>query len=330
MFYLKIIGYLCFFICLIPVFLFYNLLNWKKKVRENFGSDILIKSLTNSFSETSFFIKFLFSLSALFILIFISTYLIKYQNEKVNAIGADVMICLDVSNSMLSKDINPSRIDKSISLLNFIIKKSSNIRFGIIGFSKNAFLQMPISADTSEARNIIKNISPQDFKKSGTDIGGALLLSLSNLNSKERRVKKIILITDGEDFSNTTMLISKNLKLNKIPVFAVGVGTDFGGEINIDSTSIFLRDENGNKVITKLNEYLLKEIAKTTDGEYYKLKNEKDISEKIISKINESYSLDKNNTPTHTKDIEIIFFVIAFSIFILIFEVLIPECKLKI
>lgn len=288
------------------------------------GPPLLVRSLIKSYSQAYFITKFLFVFLALCLFAHLILHIEGFRKYKLFAKGADVIIALDVSNSMLCTDIKPSRFIRAKSLVNTLIGRQGNNRFGLISFADKALLQMPITTDSSELRIIANGISLTDFNGSGTNIGTALQLANVSLNTKEKRVKKVILISDGEAHDSLSTTIAEMLSKKSISVFTVGVGTSSGDRIMIDNSNSYLTDLTGKEVVTKLDETLLRNIAKTTDGKYYSLEDEKVVTEDILSNIEESYTTDGGSMDKTNFGI-LSFLLLITILLLLIVEILIPE-----
>ena len=230
-----------------------------------------------------FFIRILF-----FSLLIISLIGPKFgiREEKVEVIGKDIMIAVDLSESMNANDIQPSRIEKVKFEIKKIINEFDNDRLGIIMFSGEAFVQCPLTYDNNALNLFVETLNTGLVPNSGTDFGPPLELGLSKLqdeSSEEKDIKSkiIILFSDGEDFGDETEESIEKIKENSLKLFSIGIGTEKGSRIK-DNFGKFKKDKEGNDVITKLNSSSLRETADKTGGKYYEIsKNKNEISQMI-------------------------------------------------
>ena len=212
------------------------------------------------------------------------------DNEKeVNIVGKDIMILVDLSESMNADDIKPTRLEKVKFEMKKIINQFSSDRIGIIMFSSEAYVQCPLTYDKNALNLFIETLNTSLVPNSGTDFGPALELSLSKLedetsNNKEINSKVIILISDGEDFGEDTGSSLEQIKSSSIKLFSVGIGSTQGSKILLRNGK-FKKDNEGNDVVTKLNSNSLKETASYTGGKYFEISNEMNQTDNLISEI---------------------------------------------
>ncbi|GHT64297.1 membrane protein [Bacteroidia bacterium] len=192
--------------------------------------------------------------------------------ETVKRQGIEVMICLDVSNSMLSTDINPSRLDKSKLILSKLIDDLHNDKIGLIVFAGDAFIQLPITSDYVSAKMFLSSINPSMVPTQGTAIGAAINLATSSFSPSENSAKTIILITDGENHEDDALGATKAAAEKGIKVNVLGVGSIQGGPIPVSDNN-YQKDKDGNMIITKLNEQMCQEIAEAGNGMYARTDN---------------------------------------------------------
>lgn len=211
------------------------------------------------------------------------------KEEKVEVVGKDIMIAVDLSESMNANDIQPSRIEKVKFEIKKIVDEFSGDRIGIIMFSGEAFVQCPLTYDKNALNLFVETLNTGLVPNSGTDFGPPLELGLSKLqyeNSGDNDFKSkiIILFSDGEDFGEDTDQSIEKIKENSLKLFSVGVGTDEGTKI-LDDFGNFKKDNEGNDVITKLNSSSLRETADKTGGKYYEISKNKNEINQMISEI---------------------------------------------
>ena len=212
------------------------------------------------------------------------------NQEKVDIVGKDIMILVDLSESMNADDIKPTRLEKVKFEMKKIIDNFSNDRIGIIMFSGEAFMQCPMTYDKNALNLFTETLNTGLVPRTGTDFGPALELSLSKLNdensqSLETNSKVIILISDGEDFGDNTNESLDNIIESNIKLFTVGVGSEKGSKILLGNGK-YKKDKDGGVVITKLNPTSLKETARETGGKYFEISNINNEADELISEIN--------------------------------------------
>ena len=212
------------------------------------------------------------------------------NQEKVDIVGKDIMILVDLSESMNADDIKPTRLEKVKFEMKKIIDNFSSDRIGIIMFSGEAFMQCPMTYDKNALNLFTETLNTGLVPRTGTDFGPALELSLSKLNdensqSLETNSKVIILISDGEDFGDNTNESLDNIIESNIKLFTVGIGSEKGSKILLGNGK-YKKDKDGGVVITKLNPTSLKETARDTGGKYFEISNINNEADELISEIN--------------------------------------------
>ena len=228
--------------------------------------------------------------SALFALIIIALLGPSFGNDskEVKSIGKDIMIAIDLSNSMNAIDVQPSRLEKVKNELSNIIEEFNSDRIGLIIFSSEAFVQCPLTYDQSALNLFTETLSSRLVPNTGTDFGPALSLALDKLDvdksSIEAKAKIIILISDGEDFGDKTSTVRAEIRDQGIKLFTLGVGTTQGSKIQ-DGNS-FKKDQEGVDVVSKLNRNSLKELAARTGGEYFEINQRQNDVSRLINSIN--------------------------------------------
>lgn len=211
------------------------------------------------------------------------------KEEKVEVVGKDIMIAVDLSESMNANDIQPSRIEKVKFEIKKIVDEFSGDRIGIIMFSGEAFVQCPLTYDKNALNLFVETLNTGLVPNSGTDFGPPLELGLSKLQDENSgdndfKSKIIILFSDGEDFGEDTDQSIEKIKENSLKLFSVGIGTDEGTKI-LDDFGNFKKDNEGNDVITKLNSSSLRETADKTGGKYYEISKNKNEINQMITEI---------------------------------------------
>lgn len=212
------------------------------------------------------------------------------SKKEIKVIGKDIMIAIDLSESMNANDIKPSRLEKIKFELKKIIDEFNSDRIGIIMFSNEAYIQCPLTYDKNALNLFIETLNTGLLPNSGTDFGPPLDLSLDKLLvdkiQENDKSKIIILISDGEDFGENTYEIVDKIKKSSIKLFTVGIGTAQGTRITLRN-GVFKKDKDGKEVITKLNSTSLKKIANETKGKYFEISNQRNQINGMIYAIKE-------------------------------------------
>ena len=260
---------------IIIVFLFVQ--NWKKRKMRQFGNQKIVKRLMPNVSKSLPIVKFvLYSLAMISLLVGLANLQFGTKLEEVKREGIDLMICLDVSNSMLAEDLSPNRLERSKRAIYQLIEKLHNDRLGIIVFAGQAYVQLPITTDYSSAKLFLETIGTDIVPTQGTSIGAAIDLAMESFDFENGTSKSIIVITDGENHEDNAKVAAEAAVSEDVTVHTIGMGSEKGGPIPIYKNGAqvdFRKDNAGNTVVTKLNEQMLKEIATAGNGSYVRASN---------------------------------------------------------
>ncbi|MGB0930721.1 MAG: VWA domain-containing protein [Chitinophagales bacterium] len=263
---------------LIPILFLLYWINrrWRKKAIERFGDTDLVSRLIPDFSERKQAVKtFLYLFTLVFIVIALANPQLGSTLEKVQRKGIDVMVAIDVSKSMMAEDVQPTRLDRAKQLLSRLIDGMSNDRIGIIVFAGHAYLQMPLTVDYAAAKLFLQTINTDIVPTQGTAIGEAIELSRESFEEESEKNRALIIISDGENHEEGAIAKAEEAANEGIKVFALGVGSTEGSSIPVYMQGRkvgYKQDRNGQLVVSKLNEEVLKEIADKTDGKYFLIK----------------------------------------------------------
>lgn len=179
--------------------------------------------------------------------------------------GVETMFCIDVSNSMLSKDVIPSRIEMAKSIIRRVVEKRPNDHIGIIVFAGRAFTLVPITSDLGTLLEFLQSVYPNMISDQGTNLSAAISLAVQGFNNKNKNIsKEIVILTDGEDQMGGAKQAAEVAKDKGIVVNVIGVGSEKGGPIPLNDS--YLKDAQGNTVITKFNQSLCESIANAGGG----------------------------------------------------------------
>tara|TARA_B100001250_G_scaffold72489_1_gene58955 strand:+ start:3816 stop:4847 length:1032 start_codon:yes stop_codon:yes gene_type:complete len=282
-----------YFLALIPLIAiglyFYN--RWQKKSIEKFGDENLVTELMQNHSKARKNIKnTLFIFSIAFLIIGISNPQIGTKMEEVKREGVDLMIAIDLSHSMMAQDIKPNRLERAKQAISRLIDKLEGDRIGLVVFAGEAYVQLPITTDYSAAKLFLSTVNTSIIPTQGTKIGNAIDLCIKSFDQENNQNKAIIIITDGENHDEEAISSAKIAQEQNIYIHTLGMGLTKGGPIPIynkyGSTSEFRKDREGNIIITKLNEKILKEIAQTGMGTYIRANNSKSGLSVLFDEIN--------------------------------------------
>lgn len=266
-----------YLLMLIPVLIgfFYYALIIKSKRLKTLGNKALLRGLMPEASHIRPRVKFYLLLTALILSIFMMAgpqFGSKLEKQKRQ--GVELVIAVDVSNSMLSQDLKPDRMSRAKRVLNHLIDNLQNDKVALMIFAGDAYVQMPLTTDVSSAKMFLSNINPGMVPVQGTAVGMAIKRSMQLFSSTDTNVgKSIIIITDGENHEDDAVKMAQEALKNGITVNVLGVGTPEGAPIPIAGTQSFRKDKDGNVVVTKLNETMCQEIAAAGGGMYVRVDN---------------------------------------------------------
>ncbi len=311
----------------IIILLYFIVVKWKKRAAKKMGDPALVKQLTVNYSSKKFLLKFILFATAIVLCVFaVAGLVIPDGKQRVNRKGIDIMFALDVSKSMLAQDIKPNRLERAKQVITSIINNSPDDRIGMVVFAGRAYLQMPMTIDHAAARMYLASASPDDIPTQGTVISQALRMSGAAFNPKDKTYKAIILLSDGEDHDKDALKAVKQLSGDGIIINTIGIGSAQGAPINDPATNSYKRDEQGNLVISKLNEQELSDIAEKGKGIYQRYTSTDEVVsniEKKLSGIGETIITDKS----FDSYLQFFQYFLAAAFLFLIIELFISEKK---
>ena len=264
---------------LIPVFilLFIVVSRWKSKAVKSLGDRNVVNLMIPDVSFSRPWLKFiLFAVAFAFLLIGAADPQIGSKMEEEKRKGADLMILLDVSNSMLSQDLVPNRLENAKRAIAQLIDNLHGDKLGIIVFAGEAYVQLPVTTDYSAAKLFLNTINTNMVPTQGTAIGSAIDLGMKSFDFKDGTGKAMIIITDGENHEDDAVAAAKNATDKDVTVHVIGVGSPEGAPIPIyqgNKQIGFHLDSAGKTVVSKLNEDMGKEIAAAGNGAYVRATN---------------------------------------------------------
>jgi Ca-activated chloride channel family protein len=265
-----------YLIALLPILVgvfFYRRIRQQRNIRR-FGNPELLAQLMPNVSAIRPVVKFIMIATALLLVVVVlARPQFGTRTDEVKRQGIEVMVVLDISNSMLAQDVQPSRLEKSKQVLSRLIDEMENDRVGMVVFAGEAFTQLPITADYVSAKIFLNSISPKLIAFQGTAIGSAIELAVKSFNPNSEASKAIVLITDGENHEDNAVEAAKMAKGKGIAVHVIGMGKPEGAPIPVEGSMSFRKDSQGNVVVSKLNEEMCKEVAMAGEGVYVRADN---------------------------------------------------------
>lgn len=238
----------------------------QRKELKEFGETDLVRELMPDLSLRRKLGKdLILVLAFIFIILALARPQMGSKTEKIKLEGIEMMVALDISNSMRATDINPSRLATAKNIVSRMLDKMHNNKIGLIFFAGDAFVQMPITGDFISAKMFLDNATPDLLEAQGTEIGKAVRLARKSFSKEDKAKKAIVIITDGETHDSDAISEVEAAKKEGILLSVIGIGTTDGGPIKMDDGN-YLTDENGQMVVTKLNPEMAKEIAGAAGG----------------------------------------------------------------
>ena len=318
--------YLLLLLPFLAAFYLYSNYRRRKAIRK-FGDPVLMAQLMPDVSKYRPDVKFwlVFAAIGLFAVL-LARPQFGSKLETVKRQGVEVMIALDISNSMLAQDVQPSRLEKAKRLVAQLVDKMENDKVGMIVFAGDAFTQLPITSDYISAKMFLESINPSLISKQGTAIGAAINLATRSFTPQEGVGRAVIVITDGENHEGGAVEAAKAAAEKGIQVSVLGVGMPDGAPIPVEGTNDFRRDRDGNVVVTRLNEQMCQEIAQAGDGIYVRVDNSNAAQKVIAQEINKTAKADVE-TQVYTEFNEQFQAVAWIILLLLLAEMLILERK---
>ena len=311
---------------LIPVV--YGILRALRRRRiRRFGDEALVRSLMPSWSGAKGWIRIiLWDLAFLCFVIGIARPQMGAKLKEHEAKGAEIMICLDVSNSMLSQDYSPSRLDRAKLAISRVVDKLQGDRIGLIIFAGTSYVQLPITTDYVSAKMFLGNIDTGSVPVQGTAIGDAILTAAKSFSAQSEKSRAIIVITDGENHEDDAVDAARQAAELGIKIYTVGVGSLRGQPIPVNGE--LLKDKDGNIVVSRLDEATLKQIADEGHGAYVHAGNEEFGLNPIIDDI-KKMEAEKYNSIVFEEYDELFMYFFAAALALLVLEMLIGERRHK-
>ncbi len=320
------------FLALIPLLalLFVVLRIIKKRALKQYGDPFVLYRLMPSLSNVRPWLKFILWLSAAsLIIITLARPQAGAKLRKEKSEGIEIMICLDVSNSMLAADIKPSRLERAKMALSKLLDNIGDDRIGLIVFAGDAYTQIPITSDLSAVKMFLPAINNKIVPKQGTSISNAIELAMRSFDPNSSLNKAIIIITDGENHEANPVETARECSEKGVRIFTIGVGSPEGCPIaEPEVQNAFRKDNSGQVIITRLDEVTLKSIAVAGKGAYVRATNINFGLKEIQAEMQniEKKGIDKEIYSAYDDRFQ---FIILIAFILLFIEILLLERKNK-
>jgi len=304
----------------------------KKKALVRFGDLSVIEQLMPFVSKSKPILKFIFLTVAIVSIIFaLSDPQFGSKLEKVKRKGAEIIIALDVSNSMLAEDIKPNRLERAKQAISKLVDNMENDRIGLIVFAGDSYIQVPVTSDYTAAKMFLSSINTNIVSKQGTDIGSAIDLAMNSYTPESEMEKALIIITDGENHEDNAIKAAELAGEKGISVHTIGMGSPQGAPIPLNKDygqTVFQQDKDGNTVISKLDQKTLQEIASAGDGVFIRANNTQTGLNKLFDRINKMEKKEMEEK-IYTEFEHRFQYLLAIALFFILLDVFIPERKSK-
>ncbi len=248
--------------------------------------------------------------------------------EDVKKQGVEVIIALDVSNSMLAEDIQPNRLTRAKQAISRVVDNLDNDKIGLIVFAGDAYTQIPVTTDYVSAKMFLSSIGPAMVPKQGTSIGAAISLGIRSFSPGEDKSKAMIIITDGENHEDNPVEAAEEASKAGIVIHTIGIGSEQGVPVPVETggRKDFLKDVDGNTVISRLDEDILKKVALSTGGNYVRANNSNIGLDEIFGEIRKMKKQELEST-VYTEYNDQFQIFAAITLFFLILEFIIMDRK---
>jgi len=320
---------------MLPLFvmLFLSAAAWRKRALKGFADHQLLRDLIPDQSSGKPITRFvLFTLAYIFLVIGLANPQIGSKLEEVKREGVDLMIALDVSNSMKAEDLSPNRLERAKRAIEQLLDQVTNDRIGVVVFAGDAFVQLPITTDYQAAKLFLSSISTNSIPTQGTNIGNAIELSLESFDFEDKTSKAIVVITDGENHEPNAIEAAEAAAEKGVIVHTIGMGSAQGAPIPVytsrGQSAGFAKDKQGNTVVTQLNEKMLVDLASAGNGSYQRATNASSGLDKIFNEIEKMEKVEFGSK-VYTDYEDRFQYFIGVAIFFLLLELLISDRKNK-
>ncbi len=314
---------------LIPVFFIVQavILKLRRRRLRKFGDEALVSRLMPSYSNGKVWVRIvLFSIGFFFFVIGLSRPQIGAKLKEHETKGAEIMIVLDVSNSMLAEDYSPNRLERAKLAISRIVDKLRDDRIGLILFAGDSFVQLPITTDYVSAKMFLNSISTDSVPVQGTAIGDAINTAMRSFSVQSEKSRAIIVITDGENHEDDPIAAAEQAAELGVRVYTIGVGSPEGKPIPMDGE--LLKDKNGEIVVTRLDEKVLQDVAQAGNGVYVRAGNTEFGLNPIIDNIRKLEDERYSSVVFEEYDEQFMYFL-GIALFFFVLEMLIGDRRSK-
>lgn len=309
-------------VAMLALIRFVTYFNQKKRLRK-FGDPKLMKQLMPDVSRWRPLVKFcLLELTLVLVILMLA------RPQQANGIsqekrsGIETVIALDISNSMRAEDVAPTRLDRAKMMVENLVESFINDKIGLIVFAGDAFVQLPITSDYVSAKMFLSTIDPSMIVNQGTDIAGAIQMASHSFTQQEHVGKAIIVITDGEDHEGNAVEAAKAAHEQGFNVYVLGIGSTNGAPVPDPDTGNYMIDNQGNTVMSRLNEDMCREVAQAGGGAYIHVDNNSSAQRLLDEELDK---LEKGETTIYSDYAEQFQYAAAFALLLLIIEICILD-----
>ena len=314
---------------LIPVFFIVQAAVLKMRTRRirKFGDESLVRQLMPSYSKAKVWVRLsIFSLGFFFFAIGLSRPQIGAKLKEHETKGAEIMIVLDVSNSMRAEDYSPNRLERAKLAISRLVDKLREDRIGLIVFAGNSFVQLPITTDYVSAKMFLNSITTESVPVQGTAIGDAINTAMRSFSAQSEKSRAIIIITDGENHEDDPIAAAKQAAELGVRIFTIGIGSPEGKPIPMNGE--LLKDKEGNIVVTRLDEKVLQDVAAAGNGVYVRAGNSEFGLNPVIDDIRKMEDEKYSSVVFEEYDEQFMYFL-AIALVFFVIEMLIGDRRSK-
>jgi len=318
---------------IIPVLIAFFIVSrrMRKKALDSFANNEILSALMPNASNARPVMKFVILMVALASIIFgLARPQFGSKLKTIKRDGVELIIALDVSNSMMAEDIQPNRLERAKLAISQLVDKLSEDKIGLIVFAGQAYTQLPITTDYASAKLFLQSVSPEIVPVQGTAIGAAIELGARSFSPQFKGNKAIIIITDGENHEDDAIGAATTAVDNGIIVHTIGMGLPQGGPIPSyrNGQTDYKKDKDGNVVVTKLDENMLQQIAAAGKGVYVRANNAQVGLNTIFGEINKMETAEMESRVYSDYNDQFQYFI-ALGLFLLLVDFMILERKNK-
>lgn len=314
-----------FLLLLIPVFfiLYAVMLRLRRRRIKNFGDPLLVSQIMPSYSKGKGWVRVtLFAIAFFFFAIGLSRPQIGAKLKEHQTRGAEIMIALDVSNSMLAEDYSPNRLERAKLAISKLVDRLRDDRIGLIVFAGSSYVQLPITTDYVSAKMFLSTITTESVPIQGTAIGDAINTCAKSFSAQSEKSRAIVVITDGENHEDDPVEAARLAASVGIKVYTIGVGSPEGQPIPVNGE--LLKDRNGDIVVTRLDEQVLSDVAEAGGGKYVRAGNSEFGLTPIVDDIRQMEDEQLNSVVFEEFDEQYMYFF-AIALFFFVVEMLVGE-----